>query len=118
MNILADNPVFQREARWGRRLRRLRRNRPLAVMVAFVALAIGWLYWQGLNVYADPQTPYDNGGLWRTCSNVYLVYDRAARACAGLLGHFPGEGTADLGGAGDDKTHCRRKFSSASGWPA
>lgn len=73
MNILADNPVFQREARWGRRLRRLRRNRPLAVMVAFVALAIGWLYWQGLNVYADPQTPYDNGGLWRTCSNVYLV---------------------------------------------
>ena len=31
-------------------------------MVAFVALAIGWLYWQGLNYYVDPQTPNDNGG--------------------------------------------------------
>ena len=72
MNLFADNPVFQREARWGRRLRRLGRNRPLAVMAAFVALTVGWLYWQGLNSYVDPQAPYDNGGLWRTCSNIYL----------------------------------------------
>ena len=31
MNILVDNPVFRREARWGRRLRRLRANKAPAV---------------------------------------------------------------------------------------
>ena len=72
MNILADNPVFQREARWGRRLRRLRQNKPLAVMASLVALTVGWLYWRGLMAYADPSTAYDNGGLWRLCSGVFL----------------------------------------------
>lgn len=72
MSLFLDNPIFRREARWGRRLRRLRRNRPLAIIVTCVAVAIGWLYWRGLNLYVDPQTSDDSGGLWRLCSNFYL----------------------------------------------
>ena len=98
MNILTDNPVFQREARWGRRLRRLRHNKPLAAMVALIALAVGWLYSQGLNYYARPNDPFRlmaiSGG---PCMQHYLALLVLLAPIAGVLGDLRGEGSANVG---------------------
>ncbi len=47
-NILRDNPVFLREARWWLRLRWLRRSKSAAWTAAIIAVIFVWFYARGL----------------------------------------------------------------------
>ncbi|MBV9852604.1 MAG: ABC transporter permease subunit [Armatimonadetes bacterium] len=51
MSLLADNPVFRREARWWLRLRRLRKNKALAWPVGVMLLCLACFYWRGLMAF-------------------------------------------------------------------